>query len=258
MTVYNRGIEPTFLNLFKTNNDIIKLDKIRLLIKRVKMTNYLPIPMGFGIVIWPYMFNESLLDIFLFGLPNAILLGIWAYYLFTILSCQFLYFYMICKYFRKRLKHLNHILIAINVRKPKVRIATILKSFNALYRKIDEYNTTYWSKFVFIIWIYLGSGLTLAIFMMIFRQLPFIMKYSIVYGVFSVTISFLFIIFCASSVNKEENVAYKALNTYYYKLTRTNKCRGATLIKVKIIEFIFFQFNSLFMKNFRSRETLNL
>ena len=71
------------------------------------------------------------------------------HYIGNIYGYQFLFFYLLCRYLRLKLKNLNK---SVSDMKNGIRlmsIENILRSFDQIFQEISEYNTTYWSKFLF-------------------------------------------------------------------------------------------------------------
>ena len=77
------------------------------------------------------------------------------------------YFYLICKYLKVKVRQLNKKVKQLkrwnNIRR---HMKNILRSYDALFREITQYNITYWSKFLIVFWI--GFGTFSVIFLIIF------------------------------------------------------------------------------------------
>ena len=103
------------------------------------------------------------------------------------------------------------------------RIRNILRSFDALYCEINEYNSTFWSKFLFIIWTMFGIIIIFLIYIIIFSLIPIEIKVALSYFASLYLFMYLFILSIASSVNLEANKSYKLLNSFYIKFRNTTK-----------------------------------
>ena len=102
----------------------------------------------------------------------------------------------------------------------------ILHSFDALYREIDEYNTTYWSKFLFIIWSLFGALAAQQSFIVIFTDINIILRLITCYALFLILILFNFVFIITSSLNSHANKSYKLFNylvIYYSRFHSINK-----------------------------------
>ena len=95
-----------------------------------------------------------------------------------------------------------------------------MKELNRLYVEINEYNTTYWSKFLLSVWITCGFVIVINIFIALFVKMPLIIKIIYIYGTLISLIIFITIIFTASSVNSKANKSYKLFNRLYIKLNK--------------------------------------
>ena len=90
-----------------------------------------------------------------------------------------------------------------------------LCSLDDIYREINEYNATYWSKFLMLMCFTFGSIIVLSLNIVFFKQLPKIIYIMVIYMTICYVILFLFTIFTAASVNTEANKSYKLLNIFY-------------------------------------------
>ena len=89
-----------------------------------------------------------------------------------------------------------------------------IQSLNDIILKINEYNTTYWCQYIAILWILLGiSGITIA-YVLLFLNLPFIIRLILVYPVNLTLLPLIFVGLISAAVNQETDVTYKLLNRY--------------------------------------------
>ena len=187
----------------------------------------------------PFVFFEDLQTMLLYGLPNSLVFAFWGYYLYMNIDIQFLYFYIVCKYLQLKLKKLNDKLADIQKENRMTRMMQILIVLDAIYREIKEYNSTYWSKFLFTIWFICGMGDVFLTYIAFFEPIRIEMRLIIIYGMISLGIIYLFIIFTASSVTYQSKMSYKIINSLYVKLTRSNKLprrqKLKMMLKVKLI-----------------------
>ena len=155
----------------------------------------------------------------------AIFNSLWAYYLFNLLSTQILLFYILCKYFLIKLKEMNR-LLKEEKRMNTNRIRNILRSFNALYIELNEYNSTFWSKFLLIIWLLFGIIIIIFFFIFIFSSIALMIKIAVFYFTFFYSFMYIFILSIASSVNSEANKSYKLFNSFYIIFWRHSDANG--------------------------------
>ena len=107
----------------------------------------------------------------------------------------------------------------------KSRINSILYSYNSLFLEINEYNTTYWSKFLFNIWFFFGIFIVFTIYIVFFTNSSLVMRLIMFYYLILLTSLYLFIMNISSSLNSEANKTYKLFNMFYSKFIRVNKRR---------------------------------
>lgn len=114
---------------------------------------------------------------------------------------------------------------------------TVLRPFDDIYREIDEYNRTFMSKFLFIVWHIFGSIIVICLYNVLFIRMNIYLNISLVYLLIVWLSFFLFIIFIASSVNYESNRTYIILNSLYVHYNTNTipkfKCRLSFNVKVK-------------------------
>ena len=183
-----------------------------------------------------YIYKEQSPLIWLSGLCNALFLTLWVHQSYPFIFYQFLYFQIICDYLKQRLNNLNEIIIKLNKKKKSIRTKNNFKVFVALYREIVEYNATYWSKFLFLVWSLIGLPMVMEIYLLFFTNTNFIIRIVFIYAFFLYMIPFNFIKVKACSVNNEANRSYKIVNSiivdYTSRTKETRSVRSKNLIKV--------------------------
>ena len=211
------SVAPSSVGL-NDKRDIRQLLKFKPVFKIVVLHyRVLSYTLSFVIVITAFIVNEDLYTIVIYGVPNAIWMGIWNSPIVAFIFSQFFYFYLICKYLKMKINNLNKIVIESEKSNNYLEILRTLRKYNSLYKEIDEYNTTYWSKFLFIIWLYMGLLLTVLLFVVFFRDVFIPIKIIFCYALLIAfgIIHFMFII--ASSLNSSVHRPYKLLNSIIAK-----------------------------------------
>jgi hypothetical protein len=112
-----------------------------------------------------------------------------------------------------------------------------VKSLDQIYRELNDYNTNYWSKFLFLIWVLLATVINTVLYLTMFAKLNLITRMVFIYS----SIFFIFIIILvinnASSVTYEANKSYNLFNSYYAKYMRM--CSAIrSRVKVKFLLLI--------------------
>ena len=239
---YKNDIKPTFLKVFQMMSGLVSPKSIGLtnkqqIYKLVKQTNTLfvlnqinnelIIPMiTFFISFVPLIMNCTIYEIIIYSIPHSIIFSMTCYYSFYINVWQVIYFYIVCRYIKIKLSEINEIL-SNNIRKHKrtnrIYLSKILFQLNLIYSEINEYNTSFWSKYLLSIWLILGSVINLTLYFLLFFKFNLIMKTLFAYVLSLIIMKFVFIMNTASSVNYEANKSYKLLNSIMVFNNRINR-----------------------------------
>ena len=159
---------------------------------------------------------------------GAIILSIYYHY-------KIYFFIFFANIFLIKLKEMNR-LLKEEKRMNTNTIRYILRSFDALYREINEYNSTFLSKYLLIIWLFFGTIITFLIFIIIFNPLAIIIRISLSYFLCLYIIMYIFILSIASSVNLEAKISCKLFNSFYIRFRKTSKLdkRLLTINQIKV------------------------
>lgn len=248
-----RGVRPTYLRVFtrlarigdQTNSLGLTRDQVECLrrkshqfleLKRLQATYlFLPILLIYNMASL-YASDHSLLEIFVYGIPLAL-----EFYYFSIIwlnhvSTHFIYFIILCKYFLMKLENVKQ-RMGRSVR--SMRLNQTLRSFDGLYRQIGEYNDTYWSKFLFVFWLTLGTaGVNLLTSLVLF-DLHRMVFFMLVYAFFFIIFQFSVIVLTAASVNYKANKCYCAFNSLFVSqnINRKTKISRTTRMNPKLKVF---------------------
>ena len=126
-----------------------------------------------------------------------------------------MYFYIICKFLKIRLKRINESVIRMNSGKQFIKLRSLLSTMNSLYIEINECNTSYWSKFLLNVWLTFGTSIVCLLHTTIFIKMQPTLIFTFLYCVLAFWSMFFFIIFTASSVHLEANNSNKYLNSLF-------------------------------------------
>ncbi len=127
------------------------------------------------------------------------------------------HFYLICRYINIKLKELNQMIKLINDSKLKTNSSYIKKlmlSLNSIYYEINEYNTSYWSKYLLTIWLFHGSVIVNILYFVSLTPMTTVTKCTFIYVEINLIITFVLIMNTASAVNYEVNKSYKLVNSF--------------------------------------------
>ena len=233
---HKKGIKQTFIvviqaicgsisvNSIGIENEveIMKLKKLALnIFYLLKLQNNYIIPITFAsCVSFLYVIETNLTMIITFGLFHT---WYWSYYLhifINLVTYQYLYFFILCKYFRIKIKNLNAQAITLRTRFYSSNgIKNILYSYDLLYREINEYNTSYWSKFIIIFWFGFGASAVICVYMVIYRELYLPIFIMTLYLSILFSLTFLSLILIAASVNSSAKKSYKLINSLFVHIS---------------------------------------
>ena len=234
---YRSGIEPTFLSVFEmmsgfvtpksigiTDEMIVRqlLNKSKLLFKLNKVINNRTLYFVAILIIIPYLLLTPLKNTLSFGLPNGILFGLIARYTLGLSLWQMTYFYIVCYYLKLKLNSLNK-----RLTKPmnNQNILQTINSFNRLYLEISDYNKTYFSKYLFAVWLLMGSVIMFDTCAIIFIDFAFIVKFTIIYTLIMICLIFVMIILTAASVNSLANKSHHLFNQQFIYHSNNQNCK---------------------------------
>ena len=251
------GIKPTFLGVFRKiiegnvgidQVDIAMYDTLGKTLK--KLVSFMKINVKLiymvGIVYnvsANWLQGHTLINTVWFSFWGIISINLVLKIVFNSLGYQIMYFYILCKYFRMKLKNLENSIPKKNVRKRFIKLDRILLKYDDVYREIQEYNATYWSKILCAIWLTFGPALVLFISSFII-EIPLLCKATIIYVALVYTFIFLVTIMSAASVNYKAHDCYQSLNSFFIlpsnfktKVSRTTYLRNKLKVFM-IIELI--------------------
>ena len=114
------------------------------------------------------------------------------------------------------------------------KITPTLNKINKLFAEIDDYNDTYFSKFLFSFWLFFGSVIVLSIYQMIFSDVELTMRILMSYICFAFSFIFFRIIFTASSINHHVEILNKALRKVFMSHAKFSTNQSANNVRVKI------------------------
>ena len=125
---YRNGIKPTFLLIFQMMSGTVApsavgltnwektvkmVRQMKLFCRLVSINNQINIPLiAVSITIIVYLSHTSLINTILYGVPNALLFTIYAYYFWNIVLFQIIYIHFICLYFKIKLRRASDALRA--------------------------------------------------------------------------------------------------------------------------------------------------
>ena len=229
---FRKKINPTFLRVFQMMSGsrvitpkslgLTDQEQIKRLLKITKRMYYAIFINNIVFPLFAFIMNlilscadsSSYLEGLIYGVPNGILVAFFCVYFANIVFHQCFEFFIICLYLKIRIRELNQRLLGLNSREFR-DIRKTLGSYDSLIAEIDEYNTTFWSKFLLLFWFGIGFDITLLLYVIIYLPLNLVVLLIAIYGLVVYCIIYFLIIFTASSVNCCAFETYKILNTVF-------------------------------------------
>ena len=217
--------------------DVYRLLRYRLVFKVIGYQNKYIAPLfSFIAALILILFNETLINVMTFGILQSILNRMFLYFYNIFIFYQILYLHILCTYLELKLNNLNKRLIEMKKSKRFVRIREILYSFDVIYREINEYNTTYWSKFLFIFWLFFGIIIVILIYIVFYLTIPRFYRISFIYAIIVLSTMFNYILSKVCSLNSEANKSYKIFHSFIIQYIHSKRIgrlfRLLTMIKV--------------------------
>ena len=227
----NLYIRPTFLTLFHMMsgsvsplsiglNDKYQVNKVLSLSRKLFIIvkyecQYIITMCSFILNISIYIAFMPFNEILLYGIPNTITVCFESIYFWNFLGYQYVYYYLVCKYLDMKLKNTNEKLVLLRKEEQQCEIIKILKTLNAIYCEIKEYDSTYLSKFLLNVWLLIGTILVILIYVDIFITFQLLMRIIIHYITMLYFFLFIFTITTAASINYDNRKSYKLLNSLF-------------------------------------------
>ena len=249
----NLYIRPTFLTLFHVMsgsvspnsiglNDEQQVKKLLSLSRKlffiVKYQCQYIVPIIYVVMTMStYFMSTSLIEVILYGIPTTIMITLIAFWFWNIFCYQYVYYFLVCKYLDIKVNNSNEKLVLMRKQKNslKLKISEILCKYNAIYCEIKEYDSTYLSKFLFTIWILLGTLLVILVYFDIFSKINLFIRLIFYYCTLSFIYLFIFTITTAASINYDNKKTYKLLNTFYiFMINRKKYYHDEKLIRFKV------------------------
>ena len=183
-----------------------------------------------------YYYQTSSLEFLFFGIPNAIHFTFWVRYYWNFFFYQFLIFHFLCSYLKIKIQILNERAKRMNRNRNVVGIRELIRSYHSIAVEINEYNASYWSKYLFNFWLCYGLTVILLLYSVVFISMESITKFILSYVLFAFITSFLMMILKASSVNYAAKCSHKTLSSLfvYYSRHNSHPKRSRLFIKCKV------------------------
>jgi hypothetical protein len=233
---YYKDIKPSFLKPFEMMSGLVSPKSIGLknkpeiyrLLKRSKIlfivcliTSYISLLMTFFVSISTLALNyEHIYQFIFYGIPWSFIVALSVYYSSCHILWQISYFYITCFYLKIKFKTLsNEITVKVerNSRITNNFVKYLINSYGRIFREVHDYNENYWSLYLFSVLATFLTFINTCLFVGIFSEANFFVRFVMIHGSVTSYIIFAFIINTASSIAFEALKAYKLLNSHLLK-----------------------------------------
>ena len=225
-----KGIKPTFLRVFAmlsglvTPNSVGLTDtqlvykfirKSKIIFKIIAFIHNKTLPLMGFIAFVAYICFTTLFDTLVFGSIYTLTFGLLCNAVFRLLLWQMTYFYLLCDYLCIKIKDIQKILI----QKKRKNLRHILLKIDKLCAEINDYNSTYWCKYLALVWFIIGLIAVSVLYVVTFLDLSPIPKLILIYALLFLVINITVIMMCASAISFNFGKLYVKLNHLYINLT---------------------------------------
>ena len=247
---YRNGVEPTFLRVFQvmsgrippktiglTNGHQIRqlLRITRKMHYYLKLNNDVFLPLTCPLIIpCYYLFYANPFEAIVYGVPHGLLFAFWCHTVWNVIGFQFICFHTICLYLKIKLNNLNQNLIDIKLKKKFINIRKTIQSLHSVYNEINQYNNSFWSKFLAAFWLTFGLMDVIILYITLFCPIALPILLAFIYSLVIFSAVFLFLIFTASSVNYTANKSYETINSLYVEYLILINSRSLSRIHTKL------------------------
>ena len=113
-----------------------------------------------------FLWKASLYETIVYGIPNTFLYLLWVFHLYNTIGYHFMVFFISCKYFKKKLLHLNENFDQANSGRTMINFRNIVHHYYVIYQEIHDDDSSFWSKFLLAIWLVMGSAMTFFLYIL--------------------------------------------------------------------------------------------
>ena len=169
---YKKGIIPTFLRVFDMISgqtspkdigltseaqvvSLVRRADVMFKVIRVFVDRIAIVAIGL-IYCVPGFHNSSIVESIVYVLPNTVCFELFVHYCYNYLFYQMSYLYIMCSYLKMKIGSVDEEMKQ-SIKQRRHHILAIIKRFFDIIQEINEYNTTYWSKYLFVFWLIWGT-----------------------------------------------------------------------------------------------------
>ena len=244
---YRRGIAPTFLRVFDmicgqispkdigltSEAQVVSLvRRADVMFKAIRVfVDRIFIVFAALVCCIPGFQNSSIVESIIYVIPNCIWMELLAHYFYNFLFYQMSYLYIMCSYLKMKIGSVDEEMKQ-SIKQRRRSLMVIIKKLYDIFEEINEYNKTYWSKYLFVFWVSFGTIGVGSLSIVVKGSLDTTMTIPWSFLTFCFISVFLIVILTTASVNS-------AINRMYYKcnsllILHCNESKGKQNLKFKI------------------------
>ena len=148
--------------------------------------------------------NSSIVESIVYVLPNTIWCLLFVHYCYNFLFYQMSYLYIMCSYLKMKIGSVDEEMKQ-SVEQRRRSLMLIIRRFSVIIVEINEYNTTYWSKYLFFFWLTFGTVDISLLLTVVLSHMNRAMRITYSFVFFYSIAVFLIVILTTASVNSTVN-----------------------------------------------------
>ena len=251
---YKRGIVPTFLRVLDMISGEISPKDIGLtseaqvvsLVRRADVMfkviqlfiDRIVVIIGLLVYCVPGFQNSSIVEFIVYVIPNCIWYEFFLHYFYNYLFYQMAYLYLICYYLKMKIgsvvKEMKQ-----SIKHRRRSPIVIIKKLYDIFEEINEYNTTYWSKYLFVFWLIFGTIAIGCLSVMVKGSMEITMTIVWLFLAFYLILVFLLVILTTASVNSAINRMNGKCNSIFIHYFRESKGKPNLRFRVRLMIKVF-------------------
>ena len=165
----------------------------------------------------PVFQNSSIVEFIVYVIPNCIWMELLAHYFYSFLLFKMSYLYIMCSYLKMKIGAVDEEMKQ-SIKQRRHSLMLILKKMYDIFEEINEYNTTYWSKYLFVFWLSFGTIGVGSLSIVVKGSLDTTMTIPWTFLTFCFISVFLLVILTTASINSAINRMYCKCNSLFIHL----------------------------------------
>ena len=144
------------------------------------------------------------------------------------------YLYIMCSYLKMKIGSVDEELKQ-SMKQRRRSLLIVIKKLYDIFEEINEYNTTYWSKYLFVFWITFGTIVISVLSVLFHSPMDFAMKLIYSFIAFYCIVVFLVVILTTASVHSTINRLYCKSNSLFIHFSNERKGKQNSRIKIRTL-----------------------